>query len=67
MPGVAVLDCPPREREVVRVCCHCQRIRDSSGEWQLPAEDTRERVTHTICRTCFLTFYPEVPPPPEFA
>lgn len=41
------------------VCCHCHRVRNSDGEWEVQFVPQSEPVSHGICRDCFFEFYPK--------
>jgi hypothetical protein len=51
--------------EIVKVCCHCRRVRTPSGTWVSPSAVPHGPVSHGICRDCFVIHYPEFPPPED--
>jgi hypothetical protein len=59
LPNRIVLD-----RTLVRMCCHCRRVWTLDG-WQHESVPPEVRVTHGICRGCYVTHYPEFGPPPD--
>lgn len=46
------------DRALVRMCCHCRRVRTTDG-WDHDPVPPGLRVTHGICRECFVLHYPE--------
>jgi hypothetical protein len=65
MSETAVLNPSCVRHEIVPVCCHCRRVRTPSGDWIGMAELPTGRLSHGICRDCFLNHYPEFPLPDE--
>jgi hypothetical protein len=59
LPNRLILD-----RTVVRMCCHCRRVRTVDG-WGHEAVPENLRVSHGICRQCFELHYPEFCPAPS--
>ena len=51
------------ERTIVRVCCHCRRVRTADG-WKDGEVPASLCVSHGICRQCFEAHYPEFCPAP---
>ncbi|MBN9518834.1 hypothetical protein J0H58_10000 [bacterium] len=51
------------DRAVVRMCCHCRRVRTVDG-WEYETVPESLRVSHGICRACFESHYPEFCPAP---
>jgi hypothetical protein len=59
LPSGIVLD-----RTLVRMCCHCRRVWTTDG-WQHDSVPAGLRVSHGICRECYVVHYPEFPLPDE--
>ncbi len=64
MTGTDVLIRSSRE-DLLTVCCHCHRVRDTDGEWEVRFVPESELVSHGICRSCFVEFYPKIPLPKD--
>lgn len=62
MSGTVLLNVPAADRVIVRMCCHCRRIRTASG-WQHEPMPAGLPVSHGICRECYVVNYPEYPIP----
>jgi hypothetical protein len=63
MSETAVLSRDCVHQEIVRVCCHCRRVRSADGQWVRPSATPPGPLSHGICRPCFLIHYPEFPLP----
>lgn len=63
MTGTAVLSRSSADHGLVSVCCHCQRVRGHSGEWEFQFVPDDRLVSHGICRECYREFYPGYPLP----
>jgi hypothetical protein len=59
LPNGVLLD-----RSVATSCCHCRRVRTVAG-WEYAEVPADTRVSHGICRECFVAYYPEFAPPPD--
>lgn len=46
------------------ICCHCKKIRDDEGYWNQIENYIHERTgaefSHSVCRDCAETYYPEM-------
>ena len=49
-------------RELICVCCNCQREKITSDEWRDRTPQPGERLTHGICPECLDTLYPDIAP-----
>ena len=58
MSGTMLLDSAAVDQELVCVCCHCQRVRTETGEWEPQYVSESDEVSHGICRECYGRFYP---------
>lgn len=59
MTGQLLLNPESNTREVVRMCCHCRRVKDELGEWVPAAAPADRAISHGICPDCFVVHYPE--------
>jgi len=64
MTSTAVLDVRSEDRNFVRECCHCRRTW-TGKDWGCRPSTPETRVTHGICRDCYVTHYPGFPLPPN--
>jgi hypothetical protein len=62
MFGTALLAEPRTTREMICVCCNCQRERTGSDEWREHTPQPGERLTHGICPVCLYQLYPDIAP-----
>ncbi len=65
MSTTAMLTSQTDSYEIVRICCHCRRVRTTSGNWVALSSGMTGQLSHGICRECFLVHYPEFPPPDD--
>jgi hypothetical protein len=62
MFGTSPLIEPRKTREMICVCCNCQREKITSDEWRDRTPQPGERLTHGICPECLDTLYPDLAP-----
>lgn len=60
MTGTNVLIPAASSHEFLTVCCHCHRVREVGGEWEVRYVPESDPVSHGICRACFAEYYPTV-------
>lgn len=49
-------------KEMICVCCNCQREKTPGNEWREHTPQPGERLTHGICPACLYELYPDIAP-----
>ena len=64
MTATAVPVVQSEDLKFIRECCHCRRTW-TGKDWGRRPSAPEARVTHGICRDCYVIHYPGFPLPPN--